>query len=1186
MTIDSLDDTQFRELGGGQEARVTRRAAELFDSDAQFRAAAPVPEVIAAACTPGLRLTEVFETLVEGYADRPALGQRARELVTDAATGRTSVRLLPRFDTISYREFWARVRAIASAWRHDLAHPAMVGDVVATIGFASADYLVIDMVCAYLGLVTVPLQHNAPASRLRPIIEECEPRIVAVSADYLDLAVESVLSSPSVGQVMVFDYQPEVDEQRENFERARARLHEAAGQVVVITVDEVVEHGSRLPVEPAYADGSGERLAMILYTSGSTGAPKGAMYTEAMVAKHWTGLYLSPGVPTFNVNFMPMNHLGGRVPLASAFIAGGTSYFVPKSDLSTLFDDWALVRPTQMVLVPRVVDMLFQHNRIGIDRRIAEGADPTNAERAAAAELRELVGGRVLGGAIGTAPLAAQMKAFVDSALDVHVADGYGLTETGTISLDGVINRERVQDYKLIDVPELGYFRTDRPHPRGELLIKADTVTPGYYKRPELTAAMFDADGYYRTGDVMAEIMPDRLVYVDRRSNVLKLANGEFVATTNLEGVYRAAPLVRQIFVYGNSERSKLLAVVVPTLDALKEFGDDRDGMRTALHKSLKQCAAAAQLQSYEVPVDFVIATEPFTEENGLLSGVGKLLRPRLTERYGERLEQMYTETAVAQVNEVRALRETAADRPVVETLTTAIRALLGSAGADAEPDAHFTDLGGDSLSALTFSNLLKDIFGVDVPVGVIISPTSSVGILADYIKTQRSTGAQRPTCSSVHGHNPTVVLAGELTLDKFIDAETLSTARSLPRFTGVHAPHTVLLTGANGWLGRFLTLEWLERLSRRGGKLIAIVRGRDADEARTRIEDAFDSGDPALLSRFRLLAANHLEVIPGDIGDRDLGMDVETWQRLAASIDLIVHPAALVNHVLPYGQLFGPNVVGTAELIRLAISTRIKPITYVSTMAVAQTVPPGQFEEDGDIRRVSPIRPINDDYANGYANSKWAGEVLLRQANDLCGVPVAVFRSDMILAHTRYRGQLNVSDMFTRLIFSLLVTGIAPQSFYESDGVGCQARAHFDGLSVDFVAAAITMIGTRVTAGYRSFDVMNPHDDGVSLDVFVDWLIQAGNDIRRITDYDEWLSRLQVALAGLPEPQRQQSVLPLLDAFRKPDKPIRGAAAPTDAFQAEVLAVRAGPDKDIPHISAELIAKYASDLRQLGLLS
>ena len=76
----------------------------------------------------------------------------------------------------------------------------MVGDVVATIGFASADYLVVDMVCAYLGLVTVPLQHNAPVSRLRPIIQECEPRIVAVSADFLDLARSSPCCVDGLGR--------------------------------------------------------------------------------------------------------------------------------------------------------------------------------------------------------------------------------------------------------------------------------------------------------------------------------------------------------------------------------------------------------------------------------------------------------------------------------------------------------------------------------------------------------------------------------------------------------------------------------------------------------------------------------------------------------------------------------------------------------------------------------------------------------------------------------------------------------------------------------------------------------------------------------------------------------------------------------------------------------------------------
>ncbi len=151
--------------------------------------------------------------------------------------------------------------------------------------------------------------------------------------------------------------------------------------------------------------------------------------------------------------------------------------------------------------------------------------------------------------------------------------------------------------------------------------------------------------------------------------------------------------------------------------------------------------------------------------------------------------------------------------------------------------------------------------------------------------------------------------------------------------------PKTVLLTGANGWLGRFLALDLLERLAETGGTLITVMRGRDEAAARARLEAAFDSGDPVLLKRFRELAADHLEVIAGDIGEPNLGLDKATWDRLAHNVDQIVHPAALVNHVLPYSELFGPNVVGTAEIIRLAITAQIKPITYLSTVAVAMSV-------------------------------------------------------------------------------------------------------------------------------------------------------------------------------------------------------------------------------------------------------
>ena len=303
----------------------------------------------------------------------------------------------------------------------------------------------------------------------------------------------------------------------------------------------------------------------------------------------------------------------------------------------------------------------------------------------------------------------------------------------------------------------------------------------------------------------------------------------------------------------------------------------------------------------------------------------------------------------------------------------------------------------------------------------------------------------------------------------------------------------------------------------------------------------------------------------------------------MARDVDLVVHPAALVNHVLPYRQLFGPNVVGTAEVIRLAISERIKPVTYLSTVAVAMGVP--DFTEDGDIRTVSAHRPIGDTYANGYANSKWAGEVLLRQAHDLCGLPVSVFRSDLILAHSQFAGQVNIPDAFTRLVISLLLTGIAPRTFYADDGTGQRPRAHYDGLPADFVAEAITTIGATNSDGFHSYDVMNPHDDGISLDVIVDWLIDDGATITRVDDHAQWVTRFEGALRGLPEQQRQRSALALLDAYRVPEQPLRGAVAPTDVFRDAVKTHQVGPTHDIPHIDKALIRKYLTDLKQLALI-
>ncbi len=325
-------------------------------------------------------------------------------------------------------------------------------------------------------------------------------------------------------------------------------------------------------------------------------------------------------------------------------------------------------------------------------------------------------------------------------------------------------------------------------------------------------------------------------------------------------------------------------------------------------------------------------------------------------------------------------------------------------------------------------------------------------------------------------------------------------------------------------------------------------------------------------------MAKQHLEVLAGDLSEPNLGLDHTDWERLTQSVDLIVHPAAFVNHVLPYSQLFGPNVVGTAELIRLAITHRLKPINNVSTVAAAMIPGGGVIDEDADVRGVAPVRRLDGDrYADGYASSKWAGEVLLRDAHERFGLPVSVFRSDMILAHSQYQGQINVPDMFTRWLFSIIVTGLAPRSFYTSGA----AKPHYDGLPVDFTAKAIATLGANALNGYRTYHVVNPHDDAISMDTFIDWAIAAGCEIKRIDSYDDWYRRFETALRGLPEKQRQHSSLPLLHQFRRPMPATAGATVSTQRFEADLRS----HSQNIPHLSAAFIDKYLADLRVLQLI-
>ena len=593
----------------------------------------------------------------------------------------------------------------------------------------------------------------------------------------------------------------------------------------------------------------------------------------------------------------------------------------------------------------------------------------------------------------------------------------------------------------------------------------------------------------YRTGDLVRWGADGQLHYLGRADEQVKIRGyrielGEIPgALAGLDGVEQAAVIARE----DRPGDKRLVGYITGTADP--------DGMRGRL---------AERLPAYMVPsAVVVIETLPLTVN-------GKLDKRALPSPEYQNADH-YRAPANA----------------VEEIMADIYAQVLGLERVGV--DDSFFDLGGDSISAMRVIAAINTTLDIQLAVRTLFY-APSVRSLSQQLGRDDSS-ANGPSVGSVHGHNTTEVHAADLTLDKFIDAATLTAAPTLPRPSA--EVRTVLLTGATGFIGRYLALEWLRRMDLVDGTLICLVRAKSNEDARRRLEKTFDSGDPELLRHFQELAADHLEVIAGDKGEANLGLDQQTWQRLADTVDLIVDPAALVTFVLPYSELFGPNVVGTAELIRIALTTKLKPYTYVSTASVGDQVEPSAFTEDADIRVISPTRTIDDRYANGYGNSKWAGEVLLREANDLCGLPVAVFRCDMILADPTYVGQLNVSDIATRMMLSVLATGIAPGSFYQLDADGNRQRAHFDGLPVGFVAEAIATLGAQVVDGFETYHVMNPHDDGIGLDEYVDWLIEAGYPIQRIGDFGEWFQRFETGLRALPDRQRQHSALQVLLSLR-----------------------------------------------------
>ncbi|OSC25202.1 hypothetical protein B8W69_19410 [Mycobacterium vulneris] len=875
-----------------------------------------------------------------------------------------------------------------------------------------------------------------------------------------------------------------------------------------------------------------EDIAHVIYTSGTTGVPKGVVTTHQNVTQ-WLGS-LHVGLPSGPGQVWSQWYSyafdASVEEIWGALLHGSRLVIVPESVAALPEDLQALLIDEQVTVLhqtPSAVSALSP-------QVLASSALVVAAEACSAELVDRWAPGRVMTNAYG--PTETTMCVAVSRPLSL----GAGTPPIGA------------------PVPGAAFFVLDpwlRPVPVGtvgELYVAGRGLGAGYLRRAGLTASRFVACPFgatgqrmYRTGDVVRWGPDGQLQYLGRIDEQVKIRGyrielGEIqAALSGLDAVDRAVVIVRE----DRPGDKRLVGYVTESTPGALDVVTARAQLREGL-------------PPYMVPAALVVIDALPLTVNGKL------------------------DTRALPAPTYRDVDYRAPGNDIENLLADTYAEVLGLDLVGI--DDSFFDLGGDSLSAMRLIATLNKTLHTHLTVRTLFNAPTVAGL-------SRHLGehADDPRFVSVHGPEATEVHAGDLKLDKFIDAATLAGASSLPG-PGA-AVRTVLLTGATGFLGRYLVLQWLERLELADGMLVCLVRAASDDQARARLEKTFDSGDPQLLRYFQELAADHLEVIAGDKAEPNLGLDEQTWQRLAESVDLIVDPAAVVNGALPYSELFGPNVVGTAELIRLALTTKLKLFTYVSTVNVGDQIAPTAFTEDADIRVISPSRKNDGSRVNGYGNSKWAGEVLLREANDLCGLPVAVFRSGMILAGTTYAGQLNLSDMVTRMVLSVVATGVAPRSFYRLDAQGDRQRAHYDGLPVEFVAEAIATLGAQVVEGFETYHVMNQHDDGIGLDEYVDWLIEAGYPIERIDDFGEWLRRFEAGLRALPDRAREHSILGVLLSTNslqlQPAEPISACVVSTDRFRAAVQDAKVGPDNDIPRVSPTVIVQYATGLELLGLL-
>uniref|UniRef100_A0A8C2APG2 Long-chain-fatty-acid--CoA ligase n=1 Tax=Cyprinus carpio TaxID=7962 RepID=A0A8C2APG2_CYPCA len=437
-------------------------------------------------------------------------------------------------------------------------------------------------------------------------------------------------------------------------------------------------------VEPPKPDD----LSIICFTSGTTGDPKGAMLTHENVVADAAGvvktfevlhcrflIVFSPVPSDVSISFLPLAHMFERVVQTVLYSAGGRVGFF-QGDIRLLSDDMKALQPTVFPVVPRLLNRIYDKSEaktpfkkwllnFAIEKKCAEvkhGIIRNDSiwDKLIFHKVQESLGGRVRVMVTGAAPISPSVLTFLRASLGCQIFEGYGQTEctaacSFTLSGDWHTGHVGVpipcNIVKLVDVEEMNYFASDG---EGEVCVKGKNVFRGYLNDPEKTAEALDKDGWLHTGDIGKWLPSGVLKIIDRKKNIFKLAQGEYIAPEKIENVYIQSAQVAQVFVHGDSLQSSLVAIVVPDPEVLPGFAEKlgvkgsleelcrNQEIKKAIISDLNKLGREAGLKSFEQVKDLYLHPDMFTIENGLLTPTLKAKRADLTKFFKVQIESLY----------------------------------------------------------------------------------------------------------------------------------------------------------------------------------------------------------------------------------------------------------------------------------------------------------------------------------------------------------------------------------------------------------------------------------------------------------------------------------------------------------------------------------------------------------------